>query len=149
MPNAVRKQLTGRGPVGNTAVVGAKDRATKHVAATDKATLPGFVQDHADRQARVYTDEASACETLRFEHESVKHLVSEYVRGQAHTNGVEPFWSISSAATTGRSTSSARSIWTASCRSSPAVATCAIRTPSTRWARSCRAWTASGSGTRI
>ena len=44
MPNAVRKQLTGRGPVGKTAVVGAKDRATKHVAAkavpaTDKATL--------------------------------------------------------------------------------------------------------------
>ena len=55
MPNAVRKQLTGRGPAGKTAVVGAKDRATKHVAAkavpaTDKATLQGFVKEHADRQ---------------------------------------------------------------------------------------------------
>ncbi len=98
-PNAVRKQLTGRGPVGKTAVVGAQDRATKQVAAkavpaTDKQTLQGFLKDHADRQARVYTDAASASETLPFEHESVKHSVSEYVRGQAHTNGVESFWSM-------------------------------------------------------
>ena len=94
LPNAVRKQLTDHGPVGKTAVVGAKDRATKHVAAKavrakDTATLQGFVQDHADRQARVYTDEASAYETLPFEHESVNHSVSEYVRGQAQTNGDE------------------------------------------------------------
>lgn len=26
--------------------------------------------------------------------ESVKHSVGEYVRGQAHTNGVESFWSM-------------------------------------------------------
>ena len=25
-------------------------------------------------------------------HEVVKHSVSEYVRGQAHTNGMESFW---------------------------------------------------------
>ena len=83
MSNAMHKQLTGRGPVGNTAVVGRTDRATKHVAATDKATLQGFMQDHADRQARVYTDEASGYETPPFEHELVKHLVSENVRGKA------------------------------------------------------------------
>ena len=58
MSNAVRKELTGRGPLGKTAVVGAKDRPTKHVAAkavqaTEKATLQGFVKDHADRQATV------------------------------------------------------------------------------------------------
>ena len=41
---------------------GAKDRATKYVAATDEATLQGFMQDHADRQERVYTDE---CQRLR------------------------------------------------------------------------------------
>ena len=45
-----RKKLTGRGPVGKTAVVGAKDRATKQVSAkavtsTDKETsdFPFFV----------------------------------------------------------------------------------------------------------
>ena len=99
MPNSVRKQLTGCGPLGKIAVVGAKDRQTNQVAAkavqaTDKETLQGFVMDHADRQATVYTDDASAYETLPFEHESVKHSVSEYVRGQAHTNGVEAFWSM-------------------------------------------------------
>lgn len=99
MPNHVRKELTGRGPTGKTAVVGAKDRETNRVAAkavesTDKETLQVFVKDHADRQATVYTDDAGAYETLPFEHESVKHSVSEYVRGKAHTNGVESFWSM-------------------------------------------------------
>ena len=27
-------------------------------------------------------------------HETVKHSVGEYVRGQAHTNGIESFWSL-------------------------------------------------------
>ena len=101
MSNAKRKELagTGRGAVGKTAIVGAKDRETNQVAAktvasTDKDTLQGFVKDWADRQATVYTDDASAYETLPFRHASVKHSVSEYVRGQAHTNGVESFWSM-------------------------------------------------------
>ena len=33
-------------------------------------------------------------EGIPFDHESVKHSVAEYVRGMAHTNGVESFWSI-------------------------------------------------------
>ena len=32
--------------------------------------------------------------SLPFKHETVKHSVSEYVRGKAHTNGVESFWSM-------------------------------------------------------
>ena len=99
MPKHVRKDLTGRGPVGKTAVVGAKDRATNRVVAkavegTDKETLQGFVKDSADPHATVYTDEAGADETLPFAHAAVKHSVSEYVRGKAHTNGVESFWSM-------------------------------------------------------
>ena len=101
MSNAKRKELadTGRGPVGKTAVVGAKDRATNQVAATviqstDAATLQGFVKDHADRQATVYTDAATAYESLPFDHDTVKHSLSEYVKGEVHTNGVESFWSM-------------------------------------------------------
>ena len=41
----------------------------------------------------VYTDEARAYDGLP-NRESVKHSVGEYVRGQAHTNGVESFWSM-------------------------------------------------------
>ena len=61
---------------------------------TDKETVRGSVKEYADRQGTVYMDEASAYETLPFEHEAVKYSVSEYVRGQAHTNGVESFWSM-------------------------------------------------------
>jgi transposase-like protein len=101
MSNAKRKALseTGRGPVTMAAVVGMKDRASnevraKVVTATDAATLQGFVVEHADAFATVYTDEAAAYKGLPYHHEAVKHTVAEYVRGKAHTNGVESFWSM-------------------------------------------------------
>ena len=81
------------------AVVGAKDRETKQVAAkvvtsTDKDTLQGFVKDHAAADATVYTDHASAYETLPFDHDSVRHSLKEYVKGDVHTNGIESLWSM-------------------------------------------------------
>ena len=93
-----KKLKAGHGPVGKTAVVGAKDRATKRVAArvverTDKETLQGFVKEHTADGAKVFTDEASAYDGLP-NREAVKHSVGEYVRGMAHTNGVESFWSM-------------------------------------------------------
>ena len=101
MSNTKRKELadTGRGPVGKTAVIGAKDRATKHVAArvvtaTDAATLQGFVGQHAEPGATVYTDDAGAYHSLPFDHATVKHSLSEYVRGDVHTNGIESLWSM-------------------------------------------------------
>ena len=96
MPKSKRAKLTGRGAVGKTAVVGIKDRATNRVAArsvpaTDKPTLQSFIGDHAAPGAKVFTDEASAYEGLPFDHEAVNHSAGEYVRGMAHTNGVESF----------------------------------------------------------
>lgn len=97
MSNARRKELagTGRGAVGKTAVVAAKDRGTKRVVdRTDRATLQGFVDEHVRPDAQLYTDDTSAYKGTGRPHESVKHTVAEYVRGQAHTNGVESFWSM-------------------------------------------------------
>ncbi len=102
LSNAQRKQVgpdAGRGPVGKTAVVGMKDRPTNQVAAkvvesTDRNTLQGFVKDHATPEATVYTDDASAYEALPFDHATVKHSLSEYVKGDAHTNGIESLWSM-------------------------------------------------------
>ena len=99
MSKTKRKKLEGRGPAGKTAVVGAKDRATKQVAAkvvtsTDKDTLQGFVKDHAAPGATVYTDDATAYESLPFNHATVKHSLSEYVKGDIHTNGIESLWSM-------------------------------------------------------
>ena len=99
MSNAERKEATGRGPVDMTAVIGAKDRATNQVSVkvvhdTDKATLHDFVADNAEPDAVVFTDDAAAYEGIPNPHETVKHSVSEYVRGMAHTNGIESFWSM-------------------------------------------------------
>ena len=99
MPKAKRKELTGRGAVGKTAVIGAKDRDTNQVSAevvqtTDAKTLQGFVADRASPGAKVYTDDASAYQGMAFDHEAVNHSAGEYVRGMAHTNGIESFWSM-------------------------------------------------------
>ena len=110
MSNSRRKALSdagvGRGSVGKTAIVGMKDRDTNEVRAkvvqhTDGATLQGFVAKHADTAATVYTDDAAAYHGLPFAHETVKHSVAEYVRGQAHTNGIESFWAMLKRAHTG------------------------------------------------
>ena len=97
--HANKKLRTGRGAVGKVAVVGAKDRATNAVNAkvveeTDAKTLQDFVGDHAADGATVYTDDAAAYKGLPYDHESVRHSVSEYVNGMAHTNGIESFWAL-------------------------------------------------------
>ena len=99
MSNAKRKKLTGGGPVGKTAVAGVKDRASnqraaKVVTTPDMEILRGFVKEHTAKGATVYTDAAKAYETLPFAHEAVEHSVKEYVRGRAHTNGMESFRSM-------------------------------------------------------
>ena len=94
-----KKLKAGRGTVGKTAVVGAKDRATNQVSAavvkaTDAPTLQGFVTDQVAEDATVYTDENRAYRGLPFEHGTVNHSVGEYVDEMIHTNGVESFWSM-------------------------------------------------------
>ena len=105
MSNSKRKHLEGRGPVGKTAVVGAKDRATNRVAArvvddTTSRTLHGFVGDSSKPGAKVYTDEPLAYDSVP-NREAVKHSLREFVRGEVHTNGIESFWSMLKRATHG------------------------------------------------
>ena len=99
MPKSKRASLTGRGAVGKAIVAGTKDCETNRIAArsvegTDGATLQGFIAEHAAPVATVYTDEASAYQGMNFDHEAVNHSTGEYVRGMAHTNGIESFWSM-------------------------------------------------------
>ena len=105
MSNAKRKTLTGRGSVGKTAVVGAKDRPSNRVAArvverTDQPTLQGFVVEHTAPNATIFTDEAGGYKGLP-NHHAVAHGAGQYVNGQIHTNGVESFWSMLKRAHTG------------------------------------------------
>lgn len=89
----------GRGVAGKTPVVGARERNGKvkaiPVEGTDKITLQGFVADTVEPGSTVYTDEHPAYKGMaNIEHKAVKHSVGEYVREQAHTNGIESFWSM-------------------------------------------------------
>ena len=94
-----KKLNAGRGTVGKTAVVGMKSRDTNKVQAqvvdaTDKATLQTFVVENTLPDTIVYTDEASAYLGIPRVHQAVGHSVGEYVREQAHTNGLESFWAM-------------------------------------------------------
>lgn len=94
-----RKKYRGLGPFANKiAVAGIKDRHTNQVRIRVVGTptaeaLHSFVERYRDEQTKLFTDESGAYEHLR-NHESVKHRAREYVRGQAHTNGIESFWSM-------------------------------------------------------
>ena len=101
-----KKLRAGRGAVGKTAVAGVKDRATNRVKTqvvtdTKKETLQGFVHKHTPESATVYTDEAAAYRGLNRRHVAVAHSVGEYVRGMAHTNGMESHWALLSRGHTG------------------------------------------------
>ena len=78
--------IKGRGSVGKTAVVGAKDRQTNRVSAAvvenvDQPTLQGFVAENVEPGAKVYTDDHGGYAGLP-NHETVRHSVKEYVNGQ-------------------------------------------------------------------
>ena len=99
--HASKKLNAGRGSVGKSIVVGAKDRKTNTISAVvvgnaDRETLEAFIHGSTEQGATVYTDDHGGYGALRvdFDHESVKHSVKEYVRDQAHTNGIESFWSM-------------------------------------------------------
>ncbi len=82
--HASKKLNAGRGTVGKTAVVGARDRETNKVDAEvaeviDGPALKGFVARDADKDATVYTDDASAYRDSRRE-ASVRKALSWGVR---------------------------------------------------------------------
>ena len=100
MSNKKRKALkdTGRGGVGKAVVAGMRDRATRKVSAakvsnTDQKTLHDFINSRVDEDSMVFTDDHRSYQGLP-NHKTVKHSVSEYVNGMAHTNGIESFWAL-------------------------------------------------------
>ena len=93
-----KKLKAGRGPVGKTAVVGVRDQPTGKVKAdviedTTRATLHGFIQREVEPGAQVFTDDLPAYLDLAFySHKSVRHSIGQFLKDQAHTNGIESFW---------------------------------------------------------
>lgn len=97
--HADKRLHVGGGTGGKVVVAGAKDRRTgklkaKVVQTTDAPTLQGFVRETTEPSAQVFTDEARAYQGMPRAHEAVKHSVREWVRGMAHTQGIESAWSM-------------------------------------------------------
>jgi transposase-like protein len=97
--HASKKINMGRGTVGKSIVIGMKQRdgsvIAKHIPNTSKGTLQGFIHQNAAPGSVVYTDTHSSYKGIKgCTHLAVNHTVGEYVRDQAHTNGIESFWAL-------------------------------------------------------
>ena len=96
------KENAGRGVVGKSIVIAAKNRDTnrinaKVVPSTKKPVIHGFVEDTVADVSSVYTDGLrSYLGMVNVRHERVHHKSGEYVRYKdleaIYTNGVESFW---------------------------------------------------------
>lgn len=97
--HANKKLKQGRGSVGKVVVSGAKQRGGKVIAypVSDLSgeTLHGFIRNNVEFGSTVYTDNFRSYRGLRgYSHKTVNHSVGEYVKEQAHTNGIESFWAL-------------------------------------------------------
>ena len=97
-----KPRMSGAGVQDKTPVVAIKERGTKKVKAkvTERVSsilLQRMVQETVEEGSEVYTDQNPGYRGLKkknYKHESVNHSAGEYIRGKAHTNGVESFWSM-------------------------------------------------------
>ncbi len=73
---------------------GSNQVRAKVVRSVNADTMGGFIDEHVEPEAVVFSDESTVYSGLPHAHEAVKHSVGEYVRGMAHTNGIESFWAM-------------------------------------------------------
>ncbi|MFA7019810.1 MAG: IS1595 family transposase [Sphaerochaetaceae bacterium] len=98
--HASKKLNAGRGIVGKQVVLGVRERTGKVKAITASSTeqheIHSFINDNVNSGATLYTDEHRSYNGLQasYDHQSINHSAGEYVRGQAHTNGIESFWAL-------------------------------------------------------
>ena len=98
--HANKKLRAGRGAVGKMAVFSLVERngrvRSMRVASVTAKSLRPVLVAQIDSKSNLYTDEAGQYHHMGrdFEHETVKHSANEYVRGDAHTNTVENYFSI-------------------------------------------------------
>jgi len=68
-----------------------------HVAHASKVNVNDLVRANIARESRIHTDESRLYSDVKHtfaSHETVKHSVKEYVRGEVHTNTVEGVFSV-------------------------------------------------------
>ena len=98
--HAAKRRLMKSPTDGKEIVFGVRERSTGRVWAqvipnTERQTLHDAIGNRVAHHSMVYSDGHSGYEGLyQYKHAAVIHSVGEYVRGQAHTNGIESFWAL-------------------------------------------------------
>lgn len=97
--HANKKLKYGRGTMGKTPVMGAVERngrvTTEILNGTTVEDIQNFVRGNVNPDSTLYTDEHSGYKGMsEYRHEVVNHSGKQYVRGKAHTNTIESFWSL-------------------------------------------------------
>jgi transposase-like protein len=98
------QKITGRGPMGKTAVMGLLERhgddghstvKAKVVPNTKRKSLAPTVRERVEEGSEVFTDTLKSYDDLGAEyvHGVINHA-EKYVEGKIHTNGMENFWSL-------------------------------------------------------
>lgn len=91
----------GRGAVGKTAVVGARERGGKvsgqPVERIDSQTLVGFTEAHALQGGTVHWDDTAAYRALvtifnQHQHGTVNHSANEHLRREVQTHSIKGVW---------------------------------------------------------
>jgi transposase len=95
-----RRGKRGRGAEGKTPVVGVHKRGggvyAKATPNTKASTVMAVVRENVQVGATLMTDEYRSygkASKMGYKHETVNHGRKEYVKGNAHTNTIEGFWS--------------------------------------------------------
>ncbi len=95
------KGTQGRNTKDKIAVAGVLDRAGKRIIAqkvkdVQSRTLKSFIGQNVKKGSTIATDDWKSYRGLvpKFKHLIVKHNKGEYVKGIAHTNTIEGFWSL-------------------------------------------------------
>ena len=88
-------------PPEKAVVLGMRQRGGKTVArtveSTDRLTLWTEIQKTVKKGSTLYTDDHSSykgIERKQYQHEALNHRANEYVKGMAHTNGIESVWAV-------------------------------------------------------
>lgn len=97
-----KRKHVGTGGAGKMAVIGMLDRddaivVTQPVHRVNARTLQGMMKSHIHASSTIMTDEGAPYRRTgeHFDgHETINHFDGEYVRGDAHTNTLDGFWSL-------------------------------------------------------
>ncbi len=98
--HASKRAKGSQGGAGKAVVFGVLERGGElrawHLKMGRKYVLNGLMQAHIAPGANVMKDDFGGYRNLpdTYNHQTVNHSAGEYVRGEAHTNGIEGAWSL-------------------------------------------------------